>query len=293
MVLKKALPFKIPKTAGSSLILQEDLEPFFYDKLHQHEEFQFTIIVAGTGTIIHGDYVGVFEAGDLFLIGSNVPHVFRCDDQYYLGKGKMAHAKTIFFSQEQITALFRNFPEFEVLAKFIERSSLGGCAIEEGKIALGQQFQKLFSLSPFERVLAFLKFVQVVAKSEQWKSLSRQTVRHVREKEGKRLDDIFSYTFSNYQKPITLAQIADIANMNASSFCRYFKQHTRRSYIDFLNEYRIQKACGLLSDPNCSIAQVAFDVGYTNLSNFNRQFRRVMKDTPSKYRKRYRQSYNR
>jgi AraC-like DNA-binding protein len=293
MVLKKALPFKIPKTTGSSLILQEDLEPFFYDKLHQHEEFQFTIIVSGTGTIIHGDYVGVFEAGDLFLIGSNVPHVFRCDEPYYLKKDKMAHAKTIFFNQEQIAALLTNFHEFEVLAKFLEAASLGGRAIEAGKMALGQQFLGLFSLPPFERVLAFLKFVQVVAKSEQWKSLSRQSARHVREKEGKRLDDIISYTFSNYQKPITLAQIADIANMNISSFCRYFKQHTRRSYVDFLNEYRIQKACGLLSDPNCSIAQVAFEVGYTNLSNFNRQFRRLMKGTPSQYRKRYGQSYSR
>ena len=145
---------------------------------------------------------------------------------------------------------------------------------------------EIFSSNQFDRLMQFLQLLNLLSTDEQWQPLLEQVAKRVREQDGKRLDDIFSYTLSNYHRSISIEEIADVANMNQSSFCRYFKQHTRKSYVDFLNEYRIQKACGLLSDPDKSIAQVAYEVGFANLSNFNRQFKRLKSETPRTYRRR-------
>lgn len=286
MVLKKSLPFKIPKTTTASLILQEDNEPYFYDKLHQHAEYQLTCIIAGRGTVVHGEYVGSFGEGDVFLMGSNVPHVFRCDESYYKGD-KEARSISIFFNEDQVKGLSIQFSEFNWLNRFIEQAKLGGKASGELKEEIGNKMHEIFSSNQFDRLMQFLQLLNLLSKDEQWQPLLEQIAKRVREQDGKRLHDIFSYTLSNYHRSISIEEIADVANMNQSSFCRYFKQHTRKSYVDFLNEYRIQKACGLLSDPDKSIAQVAYEVGFANLSNFNRQFKKLKSETPRTFRRRF------
>ena len=291
MVLKKALPFKIPKTTTASLILQEDVESYFYDKLHQHTEYQLTCIISGNGTVVHGEYVDAFGEGDVFLMGSNVPHVFRCDESYYK-EDKEARSISIFFNEEQVGELSLQFSEFNWLNRFLEQAKLGGKALGGLKEEIAIKMYEIFSSNQFDRLMQFLQLVKELSTDQQWQPLLEQVAKRVREQDGKRLDDIFSYTLSNYHKSITIEQIADVANMNKSSFCRYFKQHTRKSYIDFLNEYRIQKACGLLSDPDKSIAQVAYEVGFANLSNFNRQFKRMKNQTPRDFRNEFKFNYN-
>jgi len=291
MVQKKALPFKIPKTTAASLILQVDKEPYFYDKLHQHEEFQLTVIISGTGSLVHGEYVGPFEMGDVFLMGSNVPHVFRCDESYYK-EDKTAHSISIFFNADQINVLLMNFPELSEVGSFMNKAILGGKAAGTLRLEVGGRVESFFKMNEFDRLLEFLRLLNELAQNTLWQPLLEQVGRSVKEQDGKRLDDIFSYTLSNYQRTISIDEIAEVANMNKSSFCRYFKQHTRKSYIDFLNEYRIQKACGLLADPDKSIANVAFEVGFTNLSNFNRQFKRLKNFKPREFRNKVLSNYS-
>ena len=291
MIQKKALPFKIPKTTSSSLILQIDQEPYFYDKLHQHQEHQLTLILSGSGTIVHGEYVGQFEEGDVLLIGSNVPHVFRCDQSYY-NEDKNAHSISVFFDEQQLKFLVQTFPEFSDFSSFLNQANLGAKAVGYLKSNLAEKIQLLFELNQFERLIRFFELLHELSKENDWIPLLDRSAKRVREQDGKRLDDIFTFTLSNYQRSISIEEIADIANMNKSSFCRYFKQHTRKSYIDFLNEYRIHKACSLLADPDQSIAQIAYEVGFSNLSNFNRQFKRVKKETPREFKSRLSVNYS-
>ena len=75
----KVLPFKIPKQDNVALIYQEDYTPLFYDKLHQHEEIQLSYIANGEGTLVIGDSINKYNKGDIIIIGSNIPHVFRSD----------------------------------------------------------------------------------------------------------------------------------------------------------------------------------------------------------------------
>lgn len=73
----KVLPFKISKSEKDALIYQEDTGVAFYEQLHQHEEIQISYIVKGSGTLIVGDSISVFNENDIIVIGENLPHVFR------------------------------------------------------------------------------------------------------------------------------------------------------------------------------------------------------------------------
>ena len=101
----------------------------------------------------------------------------------------------------------------------------------------------------------------------------------------KRLDAIFRFTMNEFQRPITLAEVAGVSNMTVNSFCRYFKTRTRKTYVDFLTEYRIGRACKMLLQEEHSISDICYRVGFGNLSNFNRKFKKINGCTPQQYRK--------
>jgi AraC-like DNA-binding protein len=103
--------------------------------------------------------------------------------------------------------------------------------------------------------------------------------------EGKRMRNVFDFTIENAHQKISLEDIASIANMTKNAFCKYFKKRTNKTYISFLTEVRIENACKLLkSDKDVSINEIAYKVGFNNISNFNRKYKEVKKMTPLKYR---------
>ena len=104
-------------------------------------------------------------------------------------------------------------------------------------------------------------------------------------KSDERMQRVMQYSIQHLGQEIKLEEVAREANLSVSQFCRYFKLHTRKTYIQYLNELRIEHACSLLKREDLSIAQVSFEIGFQNLSHFNRQFLKIKHMTPSAYRK--------
>src|SRR5690606_30830354 len=104
-------------------------------------------------------------------------------------------------------------------------------------------------------------------------------------RDKERIEKVFHYTIESFTKPVTLTEIAGLVNMSVPAFCNYFKKSTKKTYIDFLNEVRIGNACKLLTDTERTILDICFESGFNTLANFNKQFLKVKKMTPSKYRK--------
>jgi AraC-like DNA-binding protein len=102
-----------------------------------------------------------------------------------------------------------------------------------------------------------------------------------------RLEKVYDYSIENFSdSSICLEKVAESINMNKAAFCRYFRKVTHKTYIEFLNEIRIGNACKiLLEDENKSVTDVAFLSGFNNMSNFNRQFKIIMGQSPSTYLK--------
>ncbi|MFW5707206.1 MAG: helix-turn-helix domain-containing protein, partial [Bacteroidota bacterium] len=106
-------------------------------------------------------------------------------------------------------------------------------------------------------------------------------------REGKRMENVMRYIMEHCHRHISLAEVAGVANMNKEAFCRFFKERTRKTVTQFVNEVRITRACSLLANQDLSISQVAAESGFPNLSYFNRVFRNIKKATPKEYRNAY------
>jgi AraC-like DNA-binding protein len=283
----KILPFKIPKTSQESFRLQEDHETHFYDYLHQHPEVQLTLILSSEGKVIVGDFIGTFKPGDIFLIGTNLPHVFRNDRKYYEDTNvKEAHSLTVFFEWQAFGEKFLSLPELSNLHDFAKLSERGLLLQEPLKSRVAQLIKQMFKKTGMDRLIVLLKIMNILSGNKTMEPLASSGVyNEFDELDGKKLADIYRFTMNEYHRKITLEEVASIAHMTTNSFCRYFKKRTRKSYVDFLTEIRIGQARKLLQRDHLSISQISLEVGFNNLSNFNRKFREVCSITPTEFRK--------
>ena len=267
----KVLPFKIPKPEFDALIFQEDKDDLFFNKLHQHEEIQLSYIVEGEGTLIVGDTINYYKPDDILVIGSNIPHVFKSDVQ----SNKNSHMLTLFFTESSFGEAFFQLEELKESNNFFKRSKQGFKVISHKK-SLKALFFQLNGASKMRQFILLLELLQITSKAN-YKSLSSFIYdKKYTDIEGNRMRDVFDYTMENYNSNISLNTVAEIANMTKNAFCKYFKKRTNKTYVQFLNELRIEHACKLLStQKESSIIEIAEQTGFNNISNFNRQFKAI------------------
>lgn len=284
----KIIPFKIPKTDKDSFVLQEDLGAHFYDKLHQHSEAQLTVLYKSEGTLIAGDYIGNFYPGDVYLMGFNLPHVFKNEEKYYQNEELTAYSTTVFFDLNSFGKDFLQLPEASGIKAFI--TALNNCYKVEGETAklIRLKMKEIFQLDGFNRLLKLLEIINLLSKADEIKKLSNfKASRDYDASEGKRMNDILSFTIKESARKIMIEEVAQIANMTPEAFCRYFKVRTRKTYLNFLNEIRISNACKLLINKDLTIAEISANSGFTNISNFNRFFKKTKGITPSAFLAKY------
>lgn len=277
----KVLPFKIPKPQRDELVFQIDHEKVFYDKLHQHEEIQISFIVEGEGTLIVGDSVNYYSKGNILIIGSYLPHVFKSDTT----TSTNSHMLSLFFTKNSFGNGFFELEEMTELQKFFKRCK-HGFKLTSRLRQMKNLFLQLEHASKLERFIILLQLQKTASKAN-YKSLSSFIYdKKYSDNEGHRMRNVFEYTMNNFGKEISLDTIAEIANMTKNAFCKYFKKRTNKTYIQFLNELRIEHACKLLLlNKDLSIIQIAESSGFNNMSNFNRQFKSVKKINPSEFKK--------
>lgn len=277
----KVLPFQIPKPEKSALTYQVDQGKQFYPHLHQHEEIQISIVLAGEGELIVGDTVNHFKANDVFIIGSNIPHLFR----NHPVEGEEAHMLSLFFTTSSFGIDFFDLPEMESILPLLDKME-SGLQLLDHQESIKTLFLQLAKQSYFDRFLSFLEILRY-SQNSKTRPLSSFVYHKVySDDEGDRMSKVMNYAITNYQHPITLQQIADLANMTPNAFCRYFKRRTRKTFFQFLLEIRLEAATRMLkNEPDMSILSISEAVGFNNLSNFNRKFKEYTKVTPSALRK--------
>jgi AraC-like DNA-binding protein len=291
----KVVQFTIPVAGDSSIVVQEDRLPHFYVHLHRHPEMQLTWIREGTGTLIAGNYMQPFKAGDVYLLGANQPHLFKSDPVYFdKRRKKTVHALSIFFQPIQLANTLLALPETKSIRRLIEHSQSGihitSAAVQKitTDMLQVQQSKQGYQLAAFIHLLqsiSVLKGNRVLASASSGYSIS--------DTEGLRMNDVYRYTMEHYTEHISLKQIAAVAHLTVQAFCRYFKKHTRKTYISFLNEIRISEACKKMTgNAAVAISSVAYECGFSSAVSFNRVFKQVTGVSPSRYIADYRQQVN-
>ncbi len=279
-IIMKVLPFQIPKPANDALIYQEDHEYIFYDKFHQHQEIQLSFIVEGKGTLIVGDTISNYQKGDVLAIGGNLPHLFKSEPNL----GEKSLMLTLFFTKESFGERFFDLEELSEIQSFFAKID-NGFKVMSNRALLKEAFSSLKKSSKLERFVMLLRILKLMAKSRKQVLSSYIYKKQYSADEGKRMQDVMSFTMNRYHQSITLDEISKVASMTKNAFCKYFKKRTNKTYVRFLNELRIENASKLLlNEKELSIAEIGYRCGFGNVSNFNRQFKVVKGMTPSQYR---------
>lgn len=279
----KILPFQIPKPEHNALIYQEDKSHIFYDKFHQHEEIQVSLIVEGEGTLIVGNTINYYKKGDVLALGSNLPHVFKSDATTHT-KSEML---TLFFTQTAFGKHFFKLVELKELCLFFKKAEHGFKVSSKSK-KIEDLFYQLKASSKLQRFIICLQILRRLSTSKHHQPLSSFIYdKKYTDTEGKRMRDVMDFTMQNYQNQISLDAVAKVSAMTKNAFCKYFKKRTNKSYFRFLNELRIENASKLLlTNESYTIAEIADQSGFNNISNFNRQFKAIKHLSPSAFRKR-------
>ena len=277
----KVFPFKIPKSGEDPLIYQEDREIVFYDKLHQHEEIQISFIEKGEGAVFAGDTISHYREGDILVIGSNLPHVFRSE----VHENEPSIMLTLFFTTNSFGKDFFSLTTFKNIHPFLE-SSKNGFIIHNAPKKITKSFKKLKKADNYERFLLFLAIIKWLSNNDKELLSNHLYDKKITDNEGKRMQTVFEHVMTNFQKNINLDEIASIANMTKNAFCRYFKVRTNKSFFQFLIEVRIEHASKLLANNSeLSVLEIAELCGFNNISNFNRKFKELKQISPLQYRK--------
>ena len=289
--MSKVIPFKIPKSQKEFVRFQIDKGERFYDKLHQHPEWQLTLILEGKGQLMVGDYIGRFEPGDVFLLGPNIPHVFRSDEEYFKHNiDKLSLCNSLYFDFDALGKGIWEVDEFLDLKHFV--GSIKGCFAVKGstKDLLIEKIKMFEHISGLSKILRSLEILNAIHHSGDLVQLNRLTpIRDYSEAEGNRMRYVMQFILTQSQKNISLNDVSEVANMSKEAFCRFFKERNGKTFTEFLNELRTNKACHLLQETDLSISQAAYQAGFQNLSYFNRVFKKFRGETPKEFRIRLRE----
>lgn len=279
---------KINKPEDQSFYLEEVIKPYFTDLWHFHPEVEILLIKEGFGTKYVGDSIYTFFPGDIVIIGSNTPHVWASNSDFFTPDNKLnSGAICIQFMEDFLGKSFSVVPEYRKIKEFLNEAYRGIQFVNESRDILEERIKGLSSRVGMDKLIGLMKILDIMSGSRDIKYLSSPAYKpiNINSEDKDRMEIIFRYVIENYSKNITLEEIASRVNLTPHSFCRYFKSRTTKVFSSFVNEVRIGNACKMILQNKYSISEVCYESGFNYLSNFNRQFKKIRGMTPSEFQK--------
>ncbi|RLD30970.1 MAG: AraC family transcriptional regulator [Bacteroidetes bacterium] len=279
----------IDSTTNQSISIRKYLEPKFQNPWHFHKEIELVLILKGKGTCFIGDYIGNFCPGDLIMLGNNLPHMLKNRIEFEETENVInAEAIVIHFSEYFIGKDYLQTPEMRPIMDLLNQAKRGIKVSGSITAEIAEIMNTMLTQTPFQRILELLSILQKITEGPDLKLLSSISFHEkINKTQNSKLDRVYEFVMNNFSCPISLDEISDIAYMNKTAFCKYFKDRTQKTFNQFLTEIRINYAKRLLMEGDRQISEIAYECGYNNLSNFNRQFRKLTNTTPGSFQSRY------
>jgi len=273
---------------GNTLNLFHFAGPSFEDPFHFHPEYELACIVNGQGSRFVGDSVEEFSSGDCALIGANLPHVWYNQKPSKAEKG-FVEAIACQFRHNLLGTDIWNMLEFSGLKKLLEDSQRGLLIPEPFNQMITERVAQFVKMEPSSRLFELLQILDLLVQNrESLTYLASATYQSkLDKKNSERLDCVFQLVHQNFTSDISLKEAALVASLSPAAFCRYFRNHTGKTFVNFLNEVRIGQAKRELNETEDSILEIAIRCGFNSLSHFNRVFLKLTEVSPSQFRKSY------
>lgn len=262
----------------------DDCIPFNW---HHHDEFELTFTVNSRGQRYVGDTIEPYGDGDLVFLGSNLPHTWMSQHKVDDAQPHLAHV--FWIRPAWIRSLIDTLLELKHFKPMLELAGRGIVYSEATANAVRDRLEDLRTLPPPARVLRFIEVLTLLGEDKEYRLLCAPHVQHepVRVLDRPRIDRTLEYIHKHYETEISIPELADKAALSVSGLHRLFKRHTRLTVGEYVARLRIGKACALLVSSERPVATIASDVGYANISHFNRQFLSIKGVTPREFRRAY------
>lgn len=275
--------------AGQSFKLDE--ESPLPTSLHCHAEYELVHVRSGHGKEFVGDNVREYHADDLIFIGTNLPHLYLSASQ----EPEENRCEILQFPKEIFPEKISEIPEYRSIHELLDNSSWGilflSAETKKDALAILVSMKKCRGM---ERLMLLLRLLNRLGNSRQYCLLS--TLKYTNPLQEYVTDDptgkIYGYLVNNYRQNVSIEDIAAHVRMNPHSICRYFKQKTGKTLFQCIAEIRVEHACKLLANSDLTISQIAWNSGFGNQAHFNKQFKAVTGQTPSEYRKAFKDETN-
>jgi AraC-like DNA-binding protein len=268
------------------LVVKEESFEYNDFPFHFHPEYEIILILESSGQRFVGDSITNFTAVDLCMFGSNLPHKFHSKG---LSSKDAVSQIVIQFHENFLGMGFFERKPFQKIRDLLQRSSRGICFTGETRQMLTERITELPSQNPAATIIEVLQILHVLSLSHNYFLLSSPGFIHhsSSDEESTRMGKVYDYILQNFKRDLTLEEVAAIAYLSPSAFCRYFKKFTRKTLSEFLIDFRIGYACKLLQNNNMGISQVSGEAGFNNVSYFNRKFKAMKGKTPMEYQKHF------
>lgn len=292
-----------------------DYDRFTYP-WHFHSQYEIIYVEKSSGLCFVGDCIERFAEGDVVLLGPNLPHYMRSDDAYRGDDPRLRVQGTIIqFEENFMQYSFGHYPQFRRIRLLLEEAGRGvlfrtaatsfsaastetaasaettvstGTAAETGD-TVRERMSVFPRLTGFCQLTGLLELLQAMALFPSKRLLASPCYYEQFPTAGdKRIDKVISYINSHYTRPLRLDDIAGMASMNSSAFCRFFKDATKKTFLQYVADMRIGYACKLLTIGDMEVAQIAVECGFDSIPHFNRVFKQLTGLTPTQYRSRIR-----
>ena len=251
---------------------------------HFHPQYELTYIVSSSGMRYVGDSIHNFSKGDFVLVGTNLPHSWKTVG---LQTSKV-EAVIIQWNEDLLGKDWMQKPEFYTIKKMLELSARGIKFPVNTAFKMEERLMDLVDLPPFEKLMRFVELLNELSSKKEYTLLSSSSFKtNITTEDSDRISIIQGYVKNNVQSKIQLSEVASLVGLTEVSFCRYFKKVHNKTFVTFLNEFRIALACQLLSEKDHTVSEIGYQCGFNSISLFHRLFLRFIKLTPLEYRNSY------
>jgi AraC-like DNA-binding protein len=276
-----------PEAGASWAFLDRRLPDGIPFEWHHHPEFELTRTCNSRGHRYVGDGVEPYDDGDLVLIGPGIPHSWHSRAAV---DGTRPHvALVVWFTRERAAGLTSLFPETARIGAMLARANQGLSFGRAARDAVAPLIEAMRMATSARRlVLLLLDVLTTLCQDSDAVPLANIPSEPLELAADPRMARVLAHLHDHFAEAVSIGGMAELACVSPSAFHRMFRRHTRMTMIGYISRLRIGRACSMLIDSATPVATIAADVGFTNLSLFNRQFARAKGDTPSNFRKRHR-----
>lgn len=277
---------QVATAPNRSFSVRKELIPNINCRWHCHAEVELICFHKGSGTQFVGDDIRHFTAGDVVLVGTNLPHYWHYDHEHqsYEADDQKPFATVVHFTENFWGERFLMLAENTMLRNVLDKAKRGLSIKGELGKAISGLMEKLHAAEGPYRVMLLMECLIVANQVTEDDVLASLGFSYTRpEQENERLNAIYKYALAHFSEKITLEEVASIAGLSPNSFCRYFKSRTGKQFSQFIIEIRIGNACKMLINNNMNIKQICYASGFQNFTCFYKQFRQITGETPAAY----------